>query len=123
MVCVVTNQISDDANGCNIEQEEIWLEICRVGDVFCVLYSLDGETFNMVRLFHLPVEKSVKVGLEAQSPAGEGGLRLFSDVSLEYKTVKNLRAGMVLRLSTQPSIELTPSDSAVPTTVTNTVTL
>ncbi len=94
VVCVVTNQISDDANGCNIEQEEIWLKICRVGDVFCVLYALDGETFNMVRLFHLPVGESVKVGLEAQSPAGEGGLRLFSDVTLEHKTVKNLRAGI-----------------------------
>ena len=94
VVCVVTNQISDDANGCNIEQEEIWLEICRVGDVFSVLYSLDGERFDMVRLFHLPVAESVKVGLEAQSPAGEGGLRLFSQVSLEQRTVKNLRAGV-----------------------------
>ena len=65
-----------------------------MGDVFCVLYALDGETFNMVRLFHLPVGESVKVGLEAQSPAGEGGLRLFSDVTLEHKTVKNLRAGI-----------------------------
>lgn len=94
VVCVVTNQISDDANGCNIDQEEIWLQIVRVGDVFCVHYSLDGERFDMVRLFHLPVGKTVKVGLEAQSPAGEGGLRLFSQVSLEYKTVSNLRAGV-----------------------------
>lgn len=92
-VCVVTNGISDDANGCNIEQEEVWLQIVRVGDVFCTHYSLDGEKFYMVRLFHLPVEKTVKVGIEAQSPAGEGGMRYYSDISLEYKTVKNLRAG------------------------------
>ena len=39
-------------------------------------------------------ERCVKVGLEAQSPAGEGGLRFFSDVTLELKTVGNLRAGM-----------------------------
>ncbi len=94
VVCVATNQISDDANGCNIEQEEVWLEIVRKGDVFCVLYSLDGERFDMVRLFHLPVRESVKVGLEAQSPAGEGGLRFFSEVSLESRTVANLRAGV-----------------------------
>ena len=56
-------------------------------------YSLDGERFDMVRLFSLPVGESVKVGLEAQSPAGEGGLRLFSDVTLERRTVQNLRAG------------------------------
>lgn len=93
-VCVVTNEVSDDANGCNIDQDEAWLQIVRVGDVFCVHYSLDGERFDMVRLFRLPVGKSVKVGLEAQSPAGEGGLRLFSDVSLEQRTVQNLRAGI-----------------------------
>ena len=92
-VCVVTDQVSDDANGCNIEQDEVWLQIVRVGDVFCVHYSLDGEKFDMVRLFHLPVGESVKVGLEAQSPAGEGGLRFFSDVSLEYRTVEDLRKG------------------------------
>ena len=92
-VCVVTNQISDDANGCNIEQDEVWLQIARVGDVFCTYYSLDGEKFDMVRLFHLPVGESVKIGLEAQSPAGEGGLRFFSDVVLEHKTVENLRKG------------------------------
>ena len=93
-VCVVTDQVSDDANGCNIGQEEAWLQIVRVGDVFCTHYSLDGERFDMVRLFRLPVGESVKVGLEAQSPAGEGGLRFFSDVSLEHRTVENLRKGI-----------------------------
>ena len=93
-VCVVTNGVSDDANGCNIDQDDVWLQIVRVGDVFCAHYSLDGERFDMVRLFHLPVGESVKVGLEAQSPAGEGGLRLFSDVTLESRTVQNLRAGV-----------------------------
>ena len=93
-VCVVTNGVSDDANGCNIAQDEVWLQIVRVGDVFCTHYSLDGEKFDMVRLFHLPVEKTVKVGIEAQSPAGEGGLRFYSDITLENRTVKNLRAGI-----------------------------
>ena len=64
----------------------------RVGDVFCTHYSLDGERFDMVRLFQLPAGESVKVGLESQSPAGEGGLRFFSDVSLEKRTVQNLRS-------------------------------
>ena len=93
-VCVVTNGISDDANGCNIDQDEAWLQIVRVGDVFGVHYSLDGKRFDMVRLFHLPVGKCVRVGLEAQSPAGEGGLRFFRDVTLEKRTVQNLRAGI-----------------------------
>ena len=93
-VCVVTRDISDDANGCDIASDEVWLQIVRVGDIFCTHYSLDGETFYMVRLFHLPVGKTVKVGLEAQSPSGQGGLRFFTDVSLEHRTVANLRAGI-----------------------------
>ena len=92
-VCVATNQISDDANGCNIEQDHMWLKVCRVGNIFSAHYSLDGKTYNMIRLFHLPAEKSIKVGIEAQSPAGAGGIRFFSDIRLEKKTVENLRTG------------------------------
>lgn len=93
-VCVVTNGISDDANGCDIAADEVWLQIVRVGDVFCTHYSLDGKEFHMVRLFHLPVEKTVKVGMEAQSPAGNGGVRFYSDILLESRTAQNLRAGI-----------------------------
>lgn len=92
-VCVATNQISDDANGCNIDQDYMWLKVCRVGDIFSAHYSLDGETYNMIRLFHLPAQKSIKVGIEAQSPVGEGGMRYYSDIKLEKVTVKNLRVG------------------------------
>lgn len=41
-----------------------------------------------------PAQKSIKVGIEAQSPAGEGGMRYYSDIKLEKKTVANLRAGV-----------------------------
>jgi len=93
VVSVVTNQISDDANGCNIDVDSIWLQIARVGDNFAVHYSLDGEKFDMVRLCMLPVNRSVKVGLEAQSPVGKGGDRVFNGFSIESRTIRNLRAG------------------------------
>ncbi len=93
-VCVVTNEVSDDANGCDIEQDFVWLKIVRVGNIFSTHYSLDGKEYHMVRLFRLPVKETVKVGIEAQCPAGEGGDRLFSDIKLEYRTVNNLRSGM-----------------------------
>ncbi len=93
-VCVATNKISDDANGANIDTPYVWLKVCRVGNVFSSHYSLDGITYNMVRLFNLPAKSVIKVGLEAQSPAGEGGRREFTDIKLEKITVKNLRAGI-----------------------------
>ena len=92
-VCVVTNDVSDDANGCDISQDSIWLKICRVGDIFSTHYSLDGETYHMVRLFRLPAQETVKVGMEMQCPTGDGTEGLFEDVKLEQKTVKNLRKG------------------------------
>lgn len=93
VVSVVTNRVSDDANGCNIEGDSVWLQIARVGNNFAVHYSLDGQKYDMVRLFSLPVGNTVKVGLEAQCPTGKGGYRNFSGLSIEKKTIGNLRAG------------------------------
>ena len=47
----------------------------------------------MMRYFHLPVESVIKVGLLAQAPTGDGGMRTYEHLSIEKKTVKNIRAG------------------------------
>ena len=93
VVSVVTNQFSDDANGCNLNSNSCWLKMARLGDVFGFYYSEDGENFYMMRVFGLPVGKTVKVGLLAQAPAGPRGERHFDNFSLENTTVKNIRAG------------------------------
>ena len=93
VVSVVTNGESDDANGCNIEGNTVWLQAVRMGNSFAFHYSLDGEHFYMTRYFHLSVGETVKVGLVAQSPQGEGGIRIFENLTIEHKTVKNIRAG------------------------------
>ena len=94
-VSVVTiNGESDDANGCNIEgQDYLWLIVCRVGRAFSFHYSLDGEKFNMTRYFLMPETKTIKVGLLAQAPTGNGGKRIYENLSIEHITVKNIRAG------------------------------
>lgn len=93
VVSVVTNGESDDANGCNIQGNTVWLQAVRMGNAFAFHYSEDGEHFYMTRYFHLPVRDTVKVGLVAQSPQGEGGIRIFENLTIEHKTVKNIRAG------------------------------
>jgi len=93
VVSVVTNQVSDDANGCNIEGNAVWLQITRLGKCFALHYSLDGENYYMMRVFALPVSDTIKVGLLAQAPIGSGGERHFEEFSLENKTVKNIRTG------------------------------
>lgn len=93
VVSVVTNGDSDDANGCNLEGDSVWLQVCRVGNYFSFHYSIDGEKFDMMRYFTLPMDSIVKVGLVAQAPLGEGGPRSFEHLSIESRTVENLRTG------------------------------
>ena len=48
----------------------------------------------MMRFFSLPAGKQVKVGLLAQAPVGNGGARIYDDLTLESKTVRNIRFGI-----------------------------
>ena len=48
----------------------------------------------MTRFFTLPVGDVVKVGLPAQAPVGDGGLRVYEKLTIEQRTVKNLRTGV-----------------------------
>lgn len=93
VMSVVTNRISDDCNGPVRDANHVWFQISRVDDCFAFHYSIDGVEYNMVRVFTLPVGKTVKVGFEAQSPMGEGGYRYYSEISLENRRVKNIREG------------------------------
>lgn len=52
-----------------------------------------GEHFHMTRYFLMRDAESVKVGLLAQAPTGQGGDRIYENLSIESKTVKNIRAG------------------------------
>ena len=92
-VSVVTNHISDDANGCNVKGNSLWLQAARVDNAFAFHYSEDGEHFYMMRYFSLPAGPDMMVGFVPQSPIGKGGERVYRNVSLIQKTVKNLRAG------------------------------
>lgn len=93
VVSVVTNSVSDDANGCDIEGNSVWLQVARTGPSFAFHYSLDGIRFFMMRYFTLPAQETLKVGLLPQCPTGSGGDRIYSNFSLEKRTVKNIRAG------------------------------
>ena len=93
-VSVVTrNGESDDANGCNIDSNSVWLQITRVGNSFSFHFSEDGVTYYMMRFFNLSAGKTINVGLLAQAPQGNGGIRTYQNLTIEKKTVKNIRFG------------------------------
>lgn len=93
-VSVVTNGVSDDANGADLDAESLWLQIVRQDNLFGLHYSLDGADWRMVRYFTLPVPPQVKIGLVAQSPVGPGTNVDFLSFSVKPRRVSNMRAGV-----------------------------
>lgn len=46
-----------------------------------------------MRFFNMSVGEEVKVGLLAQAPIGDGGVRIYENLTIEQVTVKNIRFG------------------------------
>lgn len=94
IVSMVTNVVSDDANGVDIQGNQVHLQIAKKGNVFGLYYSLDGNRFNMVRYFTIPIDGAFKLGFVAQSPLGEGGDFVFEEIALNYVSVGDIRKGI-----------------------------
>jgi regulation of enolase protein 1 (concanavalin A-like superfamily) len=94
VVSVVTNHVSDDANGVNYHWPVVWLQIVRKGNIFGMHYGPDGIHWNMVRYFCIEAAQALQVGMVAQCPAGAGAEIDFHHFSLELNTVKDIRAGV-----------------------------
>ena len=94
IVMVVTKEVSDDANGPILNEESsIWLRLIRKGDLYAMHWSKNGRDFKMARLFALPTQGAVKVGIAAQCPAGEAARHSFLYLSIDHRTVGDLRKG------------------------------
>lgn len=94
IVSVVTNGVSDDANGVNYNWNNVWLQVTRQGNIFALHYGPDGKNWNMVRLFRLDANKTIKIGMEAQCPAGEESKIYFYHFNIDNTPVQDLRAGV-----------------------------
>lgn len=94
VVSVVTRGLSDDANGFDVDGREVWLRVARQSGVWAFHASVDGERWSFVRAFSFgPLSSAVRVGLEVQSPTGEGCDVVFSDVAFRSVTLADLRDG------------------------------
>lgn len=94
IVSVVTKNVSDDANGVTLkDQEQTWLKLVRKGNVYSMLWSTNGNDFKMARLSAMPKVDSVKIGIEFQSPVGESAAHQVNYFQIEKTTVNDLRKG------------------------------
>ena len=94
IVSVVTDGVSDDANGVILEdQDEIWLKLLRKGSIFSMLWSLDGSIYKMARLTKMELPDVVKIGIEAQCPVGKEATHNFYEFNVENISVNDVRKG------------------------------
>lgn len=94
VVSVVTREVSDDANGFIVDGSTIWLRVSRTDGVYAYHASADGLVWRLIRAFALDVPNSTPlVGLEAQSPMGEGCAISFDHVLLDSLRISDIRDG------------------------------
>jgi regulation of enolase protein 1 (concanavalin A-like superfamily) len=94
VVSVVTDDISDDCNGERIEDSEIYLQVVRKADDWCLHYSKNKSNWKMVRYFKYKLNKQIKVGISAQSPLGKGCRVRFGDIEIMKNIYTNIRKAL-----------------------------
>ncbi len=94
VVSVVTRGESDDANAFVVADRSVWLRVSRIGRVYAYHASTDATTWQLVRVFTLGDRiDDVKVGLEAQSPTGDGCTVTFDTIVFTQHRLADLRDG------------------------------
>jgi len=90
IVSVVTRGTSDDCNSHIIDGNDAWLRVARVNGAFAFHASRDGERWQLIRHFGLPIS-DVQIGFEAQSPTGNGCRATFADIAYASRQLADLR--------------------------------
>lgn len=91
VVSVITNGFSDDCNGERIDNQNIYLQIIRKGNDWCLHYSNDKINWKMVRYFRFELKNKIKIGFSCQSPLGDGCKVIFSDIEILKNYYNNIR--------------------------------
>ncbi|MFH9726355.1 DUF1349 domain-containing protein [Streptomyces sp. NPDC017254] len=90
---VVTRGRSDDAVGCPVAGDALWLRVSRIGEGFAFHVSDDGDFWRLVRQFALEGPRPLRIGIEVQSPVGEGCRVRFDDIRLTPTSLAHLIDG------------------------------
>jgi regulation of enolase protein 1 (concanavalin A-like superfamily) len=94
VVTVRTIGSSDDSNHDIIEQPYVYMKISSDGETIASYYSLDNETWQMVRLYENNYPNEIWLGISSQCPIGKGMKSIFEELVLEKKSVADFRLGI-----------------------------
>ena len=93
LVSVVTDGLSDDANGRVVTGQGVWLRISRIGAACALHASDDGVRWELVRHFAFATPDGLTAGFLAQSPTGAGCAATFDGLDFVARTLADLRDG------------------------------
>jgi regulation of enolase protein 1 (concanavalin A-like superfamily) len=94
IVSVVCRGVSDDANAFVVPGQSAWLRISRLDRVYAFHASLDGKTWQLIRVFLLDEQTAGdRIGLEGQSPTGDGCSVTFDEIRFSPERLTDLRDG------------------------------
>jgi hypothetical protein len=94
VVSVVTREVSDDANAFVVADRSVLLRVSRIGRVYAFHASIDGLTWQLIRVFTLgDTVDGHSIGFEAQSPTGDGCTVTFDLISFTTERLEDLRDG------------------------------
>ncbi len=91
IVSVVTKGFSDDCASFKLGVCQPYLRVMRAGNAFGLHCSLDGQTWDIVRYFHLDAPRAVQVGFAAQCPVGPGCEMTFSEIGFAQRKLEDAR--------------------------------
>jgi regulation of enolase protein 1 (concanavalin A-like superfamily) len=88
------DDVSDDANAFVVPGRSVWLRVSRVDRVYSFHASTDATTWRLVRVFSLgDAVADHQIGLEAQSPTGDGCTVTFDQIGFIQQRLQDLRDG------------------------------
>jgi len=94
IVSVVCRGVSDDANAFTVPGRSAWLRVSRIDRAYAYHASLDGKTWQMIRVFALTGQTSRdRIGFEGQSPTGDGCSVTFDEIRFLPARLAVLRDG------------------------------
>lgn len=94
IVSVICRGVADDANAFVVADRSVWLRVSRIGRVYAYHASLDGRTWQLIRVFSFDGDTARdRIGFAGQSPTGEGCDVTFDNISFRPERLADLRDG------------------------------
>lgn len=93
IVSVRTIGTSDDNNHDVMQDKWAYMKISSDTRTVASYYSMDKKNWQMVRLYKNNYPKEIWMGLSAQCPVDTGSTSYFEDISLDQKSMTDVRMG------------------------------